>query len=1084
MPRSSQQDCCVYTAVVSHLLPPLSINPDHLLRLVFCLLLSAFCLTTSSYAQSATATLSVTVEDQKGAMVPGASLVLINKDQGTQRLATTNNEGAFIFPLLPPGRYSLTATATGFAPVEINGVVLNVNDQSVLKIQLKIGTVTQSVEIVDGASLINESPAVGTVVDRQFVENMPLNGRSFQTLIELTPGTVLTKTSSSGEQGQFSVNGQRSNANYFTIDGVGANIGVNAVASSIQATGGTLPGFSASGGTNNLVSVDALQEFKVQTSTYAPEFGRTPGAQVQILTRSGTNRFSGVLFEYFRNDVFDANDWFNNQLGLRKAAMRQNNFGGVLGGPIVKNRTFFFFSYEGLRLRQPRTAITDVPSVTVRQTAVPAMKDFLNAFPMPNGPNRINPMTGLPNGLAQFSASFSDPSTLNATSIRVDHTVGSKLTLFGRYNYAPSSVDQRVAFGTLSVNSRQLTALNTQTLTGGATWIITSNITNEIRANWSQNRMNNSVQVDDFGGAIVPPDVLLFPSSTSREDSTYFFLSSGRNTQFQVGTPAEHLQRQVNLVDNLSIGAGSHQLKFGVDYRRLFPILGTRKYSQTASFVDINQAAAGKAFLVSISSDAGLRFPIYHNFSAYGQDAWKMTRKLTLTYGLRWEVNSPPREKNGKHPAVVTGLDNPATLALAPFGTPLYKTTYNNFAPRIGVAYQLFQTPGRETVLRGGFGTFYDLGSNQTGGAFTSVFPYVGSRRVSIPGGVPYPLDPALAVPPPISATPQGSRIFAFDPNLKLPRTYQWNFAIEQSLSANQTISAAYVAAVGRRLLRQETLSSPNASFLQVFVTRNGATSDYHGMQLQYDRRLSRGLHALASYAWSKSLDSTSGDSFLNVRSDRIDPSADRGPSDFDVRHLFSAAVTYNFATPKMSPVGKAILRDWAIDTMFRARSATPLNVIVSGVTLFGAGNTTRPDLVSGVPLYLHDPNVAGGRRINRSAFISPPIDPATRVALRQGTLGRNALRGFPIHQIDFALRRKFSLTERVNLQFRAEAFNLFNHPNFGFGESDTDINNSLFGQSTTMLGRSLGGAGGVGFNPLYQIGGPRSLQFALRLQF
>jgi hypothetical protein len=894
----------------------------------------------------------------------------------------------------------------------------------------------------------------------------------------------LTKTSTSGEQGQFSVNGQRANANYFTIDGVGANIGVTAVAAPSQATGGSLPGLSAAGGTNNLVSVDALQEFKVQTSTYAAEFGRTPGAQVQILTRSGTNRFSGVLFEYFRNDAMDANDWFANSRGLRKPALRQNDFGGVIGGPIIKNRTFFFFSYEGLRLRQPQTAITDVPSVAVRQAAPSSMQPFLNAFPTPNGPNRINPITGLPNGLAEFATSYSDPSTLNATSIRIDHILSDKFTLFGRYNYAPSSVEQRVAFGSQSVNTLQSTALNTQTLTGGLTWIITPTISNEIRANWSRNRMNNSLRVDDFGGAVAPSDSALFPTSTSRDNSAYlFFVLTGKNTAFEVGRLAGNLQRQVNLIDNLSIITGSHQLKFGVDYRRLFPVLGTRRYLQEAFFLDVNQAATGKALFARTSSDAGLRFPLFDNFSAYGQDAWKVSHRLMLTYGLRWEVNPPPREKNKNYPAVVIGLNNPATLALAPFGTPLYKTTYNNLAPRVGVAYELLQDPGRETVVRGGFGIFYDLGNNQAAGAFSGVFPYAGVAIFFAPAGVPYPLDSASAAPPPLSTDPRGGTVFAFDPNLKLPRTYQWNLTFEQSLGANQAISAAYVGSAGRRLLRQEQLRSPNADFLnsQVSVTRNGAKSDYHSMQLQYDRHLSRGLQALASYVWSKSLDSTSGDSFLNVRSDRIDPNTDRGPSDFDVRHAFTAAVTYNIPTVKVGEVGSAILRKWGVDTIFSARSATPVNVIFSSTQLFGVGTSTRPDLVSGVPLYVDDSTVGGGRRFNRTAFTAPPTDPATRSALRQGTLGRNALRGFPVYQVDLALRRQFSLTERVNLQFRAEAFNLFNHPNFG--DPIGDLNLPLFGQSTTMLGRSLG-SGGVGFNPLYQIGGPRSIQFALKLQF
>src|SRR6266404_2229707 len=271
MPRTSQQYCCAFR--------PLSIfrlllGASHLLRPTcrvqlpaLCLLVFAVCFCPSSYAQSSTATLSGTVEDQKGALVPGASIALINADQGSQRLATTNSEGTFIFPLLPPGRYSVTATREGFGPVEMKDVVLNVNDQVALKIHLNVGTVTQAVQIVDGASLIDQSPAVGTTVDRNFVQNLPLNGRSFQSLISLTPGVAIARVSSPLSPGQFSVNGQRSNANYFTVDGVSANVGASNTSFVGPEGAGSLPSLTSTGGTNNLISIDALEEFKIQTST-------------------------------------------------------------------------------------------------------------------------------------------------------------------------------------------------------------------------------------------------------------------------------------------------------------------------------------------------------------------------------------------------------------------------------------------------------------------------------------------------------------------------------------------------------------------------------------------------------------------------------------------------------------------------------------------------------------------------------------------------------------------------------------------------------------------------------------------------
>ena len=322
-------------------------------------LIALFCFSIVTPAQSSMATLSGTVEDQRGAIVAGANVALVNVAQGSQRLTTSNNEGRFVFPSLPPGQYSLTATRQGFAPVEVKNVTLNVNDQVTLRITLTVGEISQSVEVLEGASLIDESAGVATVVDRQFVANLPLNGRSFQSLMTLAPGVVQTRAGSN-DLGQFSVNGQRADTNYFTVDGVSANTAMSGSSNQGQTLPGALPSLTVFGGTNNLVSVDALEEFKVLTSSYAAEFGRSPGAQVSIVTRSGTNDFHGSVFDYVRNDLFDANDWFTNRSRLAKPPLRQNDFGGVFHGPILlprfgeggrqpwyngRNRSFFFFSY-------------------------------------------------------------------------------------------------------------------------------------------------------------------------------------------------------------------------------------------------------------------------------------------------------------------------------------------------------------------------------------------------------------------------------------------------------------------------------------------------------------------------------------------------------------------------------------------------------------------------------------------------------------------------------------------------------------------------------------------------------------------
>jgi len=932
---------------------------------------------------------------------------------------------------------------------------------------------------------------VGTVVNRQFAENLPLNGRSFQTLIALTPGTVVTKANFS-EQGQFSVNGQRANANYFTVDGVSASTGVSAGLNLAQSAGGALPALSAAGGTSSLVSVDALQEFRIQTSTFAPEFGRTPGAQISIITRSGTNQFHGTLFDYLRNDAFDANDWFANANRLSKPKERQNDFGGTFSGPLLlprfgegghqpgyngRNRTFFFFNYEALRLRLPQTAITSVPSLAVRQAAPTQIQPFLNAYPVPNG-------AVFANGFAGFAATYSDPSTLNATSIRLDHTINPKLTLFGRYNYAPSVTTQR-GVGNSAVNVLGDSNFKTQTATVGATQGLTSGISNEIRANYSKSEGGNIFRLDSLGGAVPPPGSVVFPSFASPQDSL-FSLSITGGQALRVGKNATNVQRQFNLVDNLSVSKGSHQVKVGVDYRWLSPIGGPRAYNQAATFSSIGITApgipapsgsvlSGIARRVNVNAQEVVAL-VFHNLSVYGQDTWRATRRLTLTYGLRWEVNPAPRGKNGKDLFTFQSLDNLAALTVAPRGTPLYETTYNNFAPRIGLAYQLYQKHSRELVLRGGFGVFYDLGSGSLGVAAAS-FPYFSTNTLNF---VPFPLTPTQAAPPAFSLTsfPAGSTAVVSDPHLKLPRTYQWNVTAEQSLGSNQTLSASYVGAAGRRLLIQEFLITPSS--FNVNVTRNTGTSKYNALQLQFLRRLSRGLQALASYTWSHSTDNGSNDSSSNTPSRLGGPGVDRGSSDFDVRHVFTAAVTYNIPAPEVGAVGKVFLRNWAIDTIVTARSATPVDIFAGFDFTGGSQALIRPDVIPGIPLYLNDPAAPGGRRFNPAAFSTPP-------AGRQGTLGRNTLRGFPVSQVDLALRRQIDVTERLKLQFKAEIFNILNHPNFGDPGNfqGNFLPSPSFGLSTSMLGRSLGTGGfNGGFNPLYQTGGPRSIQLSLKAQF
>ncbi|HWW86003.1 MAG TPA: hypothetical protein VNZ26_20545 [Vicinamibacterales bacterium] len=927
--------------------------------------------------------------------------------------------------------------------------------------------------IPDAQLEVNTSPAVGTVVDQHLVETVPLNGRSFQSLLLLIPGIVMAPADGfpANTAGQFSINGQRATANSFTLDGTSANFYAQPGFFGSSGTVGNLPALTTSGTTQGLVSVDALQELKAQTSTYAAEYGRQPGGQISIVTRSGTNQFHGSLFDYVRNDAFDANDWFANLAGQPKPLERQNDFGGVVGGPLLipdlysgRNRSFFFFSYEGLRLRLPQFTLTNVPGVALRQAAPPGTQVILDAFPLPNGRE-------LGNGLAEYNASYSNPSDFDATSVRMDHVITDKVTAFGRYSRTPSDTVTR---RTADLSDLQTSQMTTQILTFGFTAVSTERSTNELRVNFSDNAANTNITAGEFGGAAPLPRSAVIPeaydSSTAQGGAALNF--AGRTS---AAIPAAQLtgnfvssQRQFNIVDSLAYSAGSHQIKLGLDYRRLTPTLASNSYISNGTFTSQQQVLAAVAPTGSSSAGIAPLEPVINNFSAYAQDTWRLSDRLTVDFGFRWDVNPAPTEAHGMASPAVTEIDNLATMQLATPGTRLWKTTYANIAPRAGLAYRLAQAPRREMVVRTGFGVFYDTGNDQGASVFNASYPFFVNRLLT---NVSYPLSPSLVAPPPIpqltGLTPPYGLMTLFDPSLKLPYTMQWNVALERALGAHQTVWVSYVGASGRDLLQstQLSLNRMNPRFTTVNLTRNGARSDYHAFQAQFQRRLSNGLQALISYTWSHAMDDDSNSNTLRV--------AQYGNADFDVRHVFAAAATYDLPGPRSTGAAAAILNGWSFNSTIHAQSALPVDIVARTDTnpVDGSLVNVRPNLNPGVPLYIDDPGLPCGRRINGAAFSTPAPG-------ESGTLGRNQARGCNVWQVDAALRKQFPLTTKARLQFSAEAFNVFNHPNFG--AIQTTLTSANFGRPTAMLNRQLGG----GISELYQIGGPRSVQFALRMSF
>jgi hypothetical protein len=1021
---------------------------------LFLAFLALYIFAVALHAQSPSGSISGLVLDPTARVIAGADVVAVNDATGVKYVTRTNGEGIYVLSNLLPGQYRLQISKVGFKALIKPDVTLSVQDALSLNFTLPVGAFSDSVTVEGGTPLVNsQSAAVSTVIDRKLVENLPLNGRSFNTLLQLTPGVVIAPANSA-TQGQFSVAGQRTSANNFLIDGASANFGVAPTFGLGSSGTGSAQAFSALGGTSSLVSVDALQEFRVETSSFAAEFGRSPGGQIVLTTRSGSNDFHGGIYEYFRNDVLDANDWFANHAGRPRAAERHNDFGGFVGGPIQHDKTFFFASYEGARLRQPTTNVVSVPSQFARNAASSQIAPFLNAYPLPDDRTLVPGVY-----VANFTGNYSNPSTLDAGSVRLDHNFGSRFSLFARYNEAPSETAARSD----SLNETDTTRVRTRTVSLAANFTFTPQIANAFRANYSKQNSALTTAIDSFGGAVVPSPNLLDPNPLDPSKSFVIFGSFDTGV-YSTGPSSTNSTTQLDIADDLTLVRGAHQWKFGGDYRaidlNLHPFNASFDYviSQISDFVNSGQV------LVQGASTRPSEF-LSRSTSLFAQDTWQLHSRLTLTYGLRWELYPAPSPRGQTQLAAWENVHDPANLTLAAAGTPLWSLSYTNLAPRMGAAYRL--TPSGDLVLRAGWGIFYDLGSAEVGN-LASVFPNVAVKccaTVSLPLAGAAPFIPALTTQPPYVGVIRG-----ITPDLSLPRSYQRNVALEKSFGSQQALSLTYVGQSGRKLTRQEALPKPNANFLtNFFLLTNGAYSNYDALQVQYRRPLARRLQALANYTWSHSLDNASNDVLQAISNTLISAARDYGSSSFDVRHSFSAALIYQLPHVQSGRALAAVTRDWSVETDIVSRTGFPFNGSVLTANIGGVN--PRPDLVAGQPVWISDSSVGGGKRLNPAAFAKP-------AAGQQGSERRNDITGFGLTQVDFSVNRKFPIRDALALQFRVDAFNLFNHPNFANPSAFIGVGPSFL-RSASMLNQGLGG-----LNPLFQEGGPRSLQAALKLTF
>jgi hypothetical protein len=1041
------------------------------------------------------ATLTVTVVDPTAAVVPEAEVILTDLSRGGTTKKATNESGFAVFDFLAPGEYALDTVKTGFEQHRVDLLILKVRDRQLLRVELKVAAASGTkIEVTDRVETTSSDAAQGISMDQRYLQNLPANGRNAESLVLMTPGI---SSAAGGNGGGFNTNGLRSNTNYYTLDGVSMNLptGGGGPGGPGGPMGGGPPAAApGSGSSTQMISIDAMQEMKVQTSSFAPEFGRTPGAQVVMTSRGGGNGFHGSLFYYARRKQFDANDWFANSRGYPRAEERQNRPGGVLGGPIIRNKTFFFLSFEKLNLLSPESVIAEVPDLAFRNSVPAALRPYVNVFPLPNGEE-------LSDGAAEYRAILSNPSSNYSASGRLDHLLSSRTTLFARYSLSPSKATQRGSqMSTPNIVTGQ--SSHSQTVTVGATHVFAGGEINDIRASWSASSSAGASFMDDFGGAVPLKDSQVFPSGITSATGT-FSLSILGVSSYSYGSSSASNQQQVNVVDSFTKSSGNHHYKAGVDYRRILQTTYRKPYSVNVSFNGLEATSTsgtetypfigGVALNGQVSSSLTAVYPKYMNLSAYAQDTWRATERTTVTYGLRWDLNPAPTTRQGPLPFALS--DN--AIAGVTQNEPIYPTRWFDVAPRIGVAYLSDDTPGREMMLRAGLGVFYDMGYGVVGGAFNGA-PYSNVRTLS---EVAFPLSAANLAAPGMPATRPYGQITTGATGLSSPKVVQWNGTWEKNFGTGEMLSVGAVGTRGINLMRTDTQMSSNVYAYQVLSTvSNGAASWYNGLHVQFRKRVSENFQTQWSYTWSHAVDSSSNDMGMGGGFASLFGSGQRGSSDYDVRHNASFSGMVRLPGPG-GPVLSQLLKHWYLDFVVAARSGLPFDLqgvscsnssssssssstssssttscskSVSSGSANGLFAQVRPSYNGGT-LWIEDSNAPGGRRLNKGAFYLAS-------GYSQGNLGRNSLRGFGFAQLDLSLRRSISLAERLNLSIAAQGYNILNHPNFANPTASEGANMSSpnFGIATQMMNQSFGG----GVNSLYRSGGARSMELSLRLQF
>ncbi|HLO00129.1 MAG TPA: TonB-dependent receptor [Pyrinomonadaceae bacterium] len=1055
-----------------------------LLPLVLLLLLGS-----TVAAQTHRASIRGTVTDPNGAVIPGAQVHLTNIATGDSRVAVSGAEGQYAISSLQPGVYQLEVEVQSFRK-HTQRIEVLVNQEQRLDVTLDVkGPDEGEIDSVHEPVVKKDSASLGSVIDNRQVEGLPLDGRNFYELSLLVPGAAPAAPGSAGSvRGDFafSVNGAREDGNNFLLDGVyNVDPKLN--------TFGVRP------------PVDAIHEFETLTSSYDAAFGRSPGAQINVVLKSGGNEYHGSLFEFHRNGALDARNFFAPASEPKPKYIR-NQFGGSLGGPINRDHTFFFADYEGTRSREGITRITNVPTALERAGnfsqslfgppidpftgmpffggVIPSMRintvgqAILNIYPLPN--------RNVP--LQNFVSSPTQRDRNDSFDVRLDHRIGQKANLAFRYSFGDRNLFEPFTGATFSLvpGFGDTVKRRSQNVMAGFIYVFSPNLVNETRVALS--RVGASVTQEashrnpDLGLPVISPN--------ARDAGLSFVTVTGLSPLGDEGNnPQNSVTNVYQILNTASYVHGNHLIKFGGDLRfaqqnafRDVESRGRLLFSPFAqiSFNAIADLLLGFPLLTSVARVDNPQHLRTQSYNFFVNDSFRITPRLTLTAGLRYEFNTPPVDAADR--ANVYDVATRSLVRVGTNGIPRggFNPDKNNFAPRVGFAWTLGKD--ERTVVRAGYGVYYDQSPLAPGEALYFNSPYFDNNIFFSLPGLPLTIsDPFPAFFP----FPLPDSALAIQRDLRTAYMQHWNLNVQRQFGANNVLEVAYVGSKGTKLLTARDINQPQPSVLPPglpFVPRpdprfddidlleSRANSSYQSLQARFERRLSRGLATLVSYTWAKSIDDASN--FFSSAGDPNFPQnsynlrAERGRSNFDVQHRLSASYSYDL------PFGKGgrylanngwistMLSGWQSFGIVTLQSGRPFTVALladidnsgTGRSILGFGANDRPNIVGDPRLDERSPE----RWFNAAAFAFPA--PGTF-----GNVGRNTLDGPGYQNVNLSVLKNTSLSEQFNLQLRAEFFNLFNHPNFNL--PDNFLGSPTFGRISSARD-------------------PRHIQFGVKLLF